>query len=252
MISDSILSVTLTNGEQVRFTKSEFVSITRSGDSDTTGGEGKAVAAATVTGGPAETPARSAPPSRHPGVAVFASLCPPLGDFAATDIESGGGATLGYGFGLELSLPIDDHNCWIISGAMQFYGFEMPGIPGVSMNNGSWRMILPMTGPRISLSLSEDASIFCEAMIGWDFQSSPEMNLGVPGFSLTLPSSSAGAIAYAIGGGVVFRDLVRLRVRFIDGGSPEYSISTSIALQSYMYTVKQPTKVIEISLGVIL
>jgi len=252
LIPDSALTVWLTNGEIVRFGPAEFLRVTPE-EAGASRGQSRETSAPVPgdagTGGESQ---RQFPVSHHLRLTPFASLCPPVGVFASSDLNEGGGATLGYGLGLELAIPMGEHADWVISVAMQFYGFEIPGIGGVTMNNGSWRMVLPMTGPRISTPLSDAVGLFGEGMIGWNAQRSPEMNFSFMGYGANIPSGSAGAFAYSIGGGLTIVDIIQLRVRYIDGGTPEYTILGTVVSQSMSFALKQQTRTVEISLGVVI
>jgi len=252
LVPDSALTVWLTNGEIVKFGPAEFLRVTPEEVSGAAGTSPQTPAPLNGAAGASPEEATRPPGSHRLTIAPFASLCPPVGSFGSSDLSEGGGATLGYGFGLELAIPLGDRIDWVLSVAMQFYGVEIPGIMGVSMNTGSWRMILPMTGPRFSTPLSDAVGLFGEVMIGWNAQTSPEMSFNIMGYGASVPSGSAGALAYSIGAGLTFAEIVQLRARYIDGGTPEYTIMGTVISQSMSFSLRQQTRTVEISLGVVI
>ncbi|HUI64147.1 MAG TPA: hypothetical protein VL126_04845 [Bacteroidota bacterium] len=241
MISDSVFSVRLTDGREQTIAAADFAQFVSDEQPNTAGG-----GSATTTWGMG---------SGRPfflSIVPFASLCIPVGEFARTDNQSGGAAKTGYGFGLEADCAVNSHLSWIVSFAIQFYGFDASPVPFASVQATSWRLFLPMTGIRISTPLLDGLTIFGEGIIGWDAQSSPEMTVWWGSTLGKLESGSGGAVAYSLAGGILISGRLQLRARYIDGGSPTYSITQTLDTQTLPRTIKQPSAAIEISLGVVL
>lgn len=193
------------------------------------------------------TPARSLSLTLHGGLGF------PLGEFAETSGPTAGIAKTGFMLGADLDCMLGDFASWVTSVDFAFHATNQAALTiptGYSGDIGSWLMIWPMTGFRLSVKGSDEVKPYAQAQVGILAGSSPPVTLTSESQSVSQSSVSGTSVAFGAGAGLYIGRQFSVGARYFHG-EPEYEISavsSSGAGIKGKYT--QPTSIIVLMLGI--
>jgi hypothetical protein len=165
---------------------------------------------------------------------ISGGISVPVGDFASI---SNGAAKMGFTAGAEYELRFGSIVGWVtqfnfIDNAIDEEGARaelgLQGSSSVSLSTSPWIMYTPVTGIKLTGTLTPDVSVFFAGAVGATFGTSPELTITGPGGSIKQSSASATAFAYAISGGLVIGDKFRLSVKYISS-KPKYDVNAVVS-----------------------
>ncbi len=186
------------------------------------------------------------------GICMFAGVSVPVGDFGSTSASSGGAANLGFCVGIEGSMELTPGFAWLTSVDLSINSMDLDGLlggTGLQGDAGSWVLVWAMTGLKFYGNTSSNGQVFGAAQIGLLFGNSPEVTLSSLGVSAVQKSSSATTFAFSMSGGFCI-DGVILGLRYMVS-EPEYDLMASSGLVSATTVYKQPTAVLQLTLGLL-
>jgi hypothetical protein len=170
-----------------------------------------------------------------PSFGIYGGGSIPLGDFAETDLENeqSGYAKTGFLVGGEFILPITamDGLGWVTSLNLSMHGAEADlGSFGGTLTDvevGSWMLITPVTGLRLTTPLGGGTNVYAQGQVGLLYGRTPKVDGSFSLFGVTqdvtVDPESAMAFGYAFGAGMHLQEMFHVGIRIM-GGSPEYSV----------------------------
>ena len=175
----------------------------------------------------------------------------PAGVFGEKSGSTAGGATSGFALGADVAYKTRSGIEWLTSLYLSFQPFDESALqlaPGVQVDAGSWTLIWPMTGVRVSSNTSQDVSLFVLGQVGVLIGSSPEITATIQNMSISQPSSNANSVAFDLGCGIVYQQRYMMSLRYLYG-SPEYKYQASGGGYSVAGKAEQATSVIFLGVG---
>lgn len=182
----------------------------------------------------------------HGGVGI------PVGELGKTTGTTAGLANTGFIVGADLNYMLGDIASWVTSLDFSFHGIDETalGVPtSISRDIGSWLLVWPVTGIRITPVGSSDVRPYAQVQVGLLAGSSPSMSFSNGTDQVTQSSASGTSMAFSAGVGVHVGRKVSIGARYFYG-EPEYEISLTSPSLSGRFKYKQPTSVIALVLGI--
>lgn len=191
------------------------------------------------------TPPRLLSFTLHGGLGI------PVGDFGKSSGGTDGFAKSGLVIGCDLNYMLGDIASWVSSLDFSIHGFDEASLrisSGVSSDIGSWFLVWPMTGIRITASPSNEVRPYAQVQVGLLAGSSPSMSLSYGSEQFTWPCFCTVGSLFC-GHWLHAGRTSSFGARYFYG-EPEYE--NSIRSSSFNGTIKfkQPTSVFTLFLGV--
>jgi len=189
-----------------------------------------------------------------PSFGIYGGGSIPLGDFASTDAENdqSGYAKTGFLVGGEFVAPLGmlEGLGWVTSLNFAVHGVETDfgdlGGDVTDVSIGSWMVITPVTGLRLTTPLGEGTDVYAQGQVGLLYGRSPEVegSFSFGGFTqnVTLDPESAMAFGYSFGAGMHLQEMFHVGIRIL-GGSPEYTFEFDDPLGGDPITIDQKNPV---------
>ncbi len=189
-------------------------------------------------------------------LSVFAGVAVPVGEFHATDSESGGFANTGYTFGVDLAYNLEHEVFWLTTISISYNKLDelsyrkASGLPSsIALDFGSYSTIAPVTGFGVLIPVSQQTSLFFAGQMGVLFGTTPEATASSGSQSINISSGSGSAFAFSISGGLRIGERMTIGMKYLSG-QPRYSVSmvgNGISLENEF---EQPTSILQIVGGI--
>lgn len=181
---------------------------------------------------------------------LFGGVALPQGDFADDKGEDAGIALTGFAGGITIISTFENPGLsWITSVALMYNGTDENVIKeeleqGLNINSGvkvdatSWMNLPILTGLRYATQIPDQINFYITGQIGMNFVMPPDVDISInaedpfTNESLSLTSSqeneSTNAFAYAVGGGLIINENIKVGIRYYGMGKPEIKSTVDV------------------------